>query len=124
MLENSKTRNKEKGNIGENLVNEYLEKQGCHIVSRNFKSHFGEIDIIFFDNDELVFSEIKARTSLEYGFPAESITSKKQQHIINTARYFLYLHRLTNYNIRFDVIEVYLYENKTPIIHQIKNVFW
>jgi len=124
MLGNSKTKNKEKGNLGETLVYRYLEKNDCPIIAKNFKSYFGEIDIIFFDKDELVFSEIKSRTGLKYGFPAESVTFRKKKHIINTAKYFLYINNLTNCNIRFDVIEVYLSKNSSPLINQIKNVFW
>lgn len=124
MLENSKTKNKEKGNLGENLVYRCLERNNCQIIAKNFKSNFGEIDIIFFDKDELVFSEIKSRTGLEYGFPAESVTFKKKKHIINTAKYFIYINNLANYNIRFDVIEVYLFKNSSPLINQIKSVFW
>lgn len=123
MSENIKTKNKLKGNFGEELVYEYLEKEGTRVLARNFKSNFGEIDVIFKDKDEIVFAEIKSRTGIKYGFPAESVTFRKQNHIKMTAKYYLYINNLMNCKIRFDVIEVYLKSDKN-IIHQIKNVFW
>ena len=76
------------------------------------------------DNEEIVFTEIKTRSGIEYGFPAESVTYFKKQHIWNTAKYFLYKTGLSNECIRFDVIEVYLKKNEKNIINHIKNVFW
>lgn len=124
MLENTKSKNKEKGNLGEEIVKNYLEENNCKILCRNFQSNFGEIDIIFRDKNELVFAEIKSRTGIEYGFPAESVNKIKENHILNTARYFLYKTGLLNQYIRFDVIEVYLFKSKAPLINHIKNVFW
>jgi len=124
MSENIKSKNKVKGNLGENVVNQYLEQYQYEVLCRNFKCSFGEIDIVFKDKDELVFAEIKTRTGIEYGFPAESVTELKKKHIVNTAKYFLYKTNMTKCNVRFDVIEVYLINNKKPYINHIKNVFW
>lgn len=126
MLENIKikTKNKIKGDLGEKTVEKYLEKNGYKILARNFKCKYGEIDIIFEDKKEIVFGEIKTRNGLKYGYPAESVTSIKRKHIFNTSKYFLYINDLLNKNIRFDVIEVYLKNNKNPIINHIKSVFW
>ena len=122
MLESMKSKNKIKGNYGERVVYEYLEKCGYEIVMKNFKCNLGEIDIIFMDKNELVFAEIKSRTSAKYGFPAESVTDYKKKHILNTAKYFLYKTEMFNAFVRFDVIEVYLKEKN--YINHIKNVFW
>lgn len=123
MLENIKSKNKFKGNFGEDVVNRYLDKYGYEVLVRNFKCSFGEIDIIFKDKDEIVFSEIKTRSNKNYGYPADSVTYFKKKHIYNTAKYFLYKNNLSNNFIRFDVIEVYL-NHKKPIINHIKSVFW
>lgn len=124
MLENIKKKNKQTGNLGEDIAARYLEENGCHVLTRGFSCNFGEVDIIFQDHDEIVFAEIKTRTSLEYGFPADSVTHKKQKHILNTAKYFLYINRIYHYNARFDVIEILLKSNQKPILNHIKNVFW
>ena len=123
MSKNIKTKNKVKGNLGENIVNRYLEKYGYQVLARNFKCNFGEIDIIFKDRNEIVFCEIKTRMNVKYGFPAESVTYFKRKHIYNSSKYFLYKNNLSDEFIRFDVIEVYL-GNKKPIINHIKSVFW
>ena len=124
MSESIKSKNKLKGDLGERFVNQYLEKNQYDVLCRNFKCSFGEVDIVFKDKNELVFAEIKTRTGIEYGFPAEAVTDFKKKHILNTAKYFLYKTNMLKENIRFDVIEVYLVNNKKPIINHIKNVFW
>ena len=123
MLENIKTKNKIKGNFGEDFVTKYLNKYGYKVLAKNFKCNYGEIDIIFEDNDEIVFGEIKTRNGIKYGYPAESITSIKRKHIFNTSKYFLYINKLLNKNIRYDVFEVYI-NNKKPTINHIKSIFW
>ena len=125
MLENIKTKkeNKSKGDLGEKFVEKYLDKIGCRILSRNFTCNYGEIDIIFKDKDEIVFGEIKSRNGVKYGYPAESVTTFKRKHIFNTSKYFLYINKLFDSNIRYDVIEVYL-NQKPPLINHIKSVFW
>ena len=123
MSENIKSKNKLKGNFGEDIVNRYLDKYGYEVLTRNFRCKFGEIDIIFKDKNEIVFAEVKTRNSDEYGNPAESVTYFKKKHIYNVAKFFLYITNLSNEFVRFDVIEVYL-NNKKPIINHIKNVFW
>ena len=57
----SKHENKIKGNLGENIACEYLEKDGYRIITRNFNCFYGEIDIIAIKNSELIFIEVKTR---------------------------------------------------------------
>ena len=123
MLENIKTKNKIKGNFGENIVCKYLDKYGYDILERNFNCMQGEIDVIFKDEKEIVFAEIKTRTNVNYGFPAESVNFYKKRHILNASRYYAYINHLLNKSLRFDVIEVYITKDK-PIINHIKNAFY
>ena len=69
----SKNENKIKGNLGENIACEYLEKDGYQIITRNFNCFYGEIDIIAIKNSELIFIEVKTRCQNEYGQPIEAI---------------------------------------------------
>ena len=124
MLENIKSKNKEKGDEGEKVVIRYLEQYGYEILTQNFRCRSGEIDVIFKDKEEIVFAEIKTRSGTNYGFPAESVTMFKRNHILGTAKYFLYRYDLWNCNVRFDVIEVYLRKYQKCYINHIKNVFW
>jgi putative endonuclease len=93
------------GQEGEKRAAEALEGAGMRIIARNVRSGRGEIDIVAMDGDTLVFVEVK--TWAAYGFEdlRFGIDRKKQRRIIETAKYFLSVHR--EYNcmaIRFDVV--------------------
>jgi putative endonuclease len=108
---------KEFGDIGEEISCKYLEKIGYKIVERNFNCRQGEIDIIAKDKNEYVFIEVKTRSNLYYGRPREAVDGYKQKHIYKSTRYYLHIHKLDNAFVRFDVIEVYLVDNKYKLEH-------
>lgn len=111
------------GKYGELLARNYLIKNKYKILDNNFSCRQGEIDIIAFSpNNELIFIEVKTRKNLKYGFPAEAITKNKINHIILCSKYYIYLNKLENYNVCYDAIEIYLYNNTYRINH-IKNAF-
>ena len=114
--------NKELGKMGEDIAIKYLIKNEYKIISRNFTCKQGEIDIIAKNKEYLVFIEVKTRSSIKYGIPAEAVNETKKKHIWNVAKYFLHKYNLENYLVRFDVIEVYI-RNKNCIIHQLKQIF-
>ena len=116
---------KEIGNKGEKIAADYLKKQGYRIVSKNFVSAHGEIDIIAQNKDFLVFVEVKSRKNNEenfknYGLPSEAVTKNKQKHIIFTAKIYLQQHH-TDKALRFDVIEVYM--DKNVKVNHIEDAF-
>ena len=78
--------NYEIGMIGEEAVALYLERIGCRIVDRNYRTKRGEIDIIFVENEVLVFGEVKTRNSTYFGNPAQAVDSKKMARIICLAK--------------------------------------
>lgn len=108
---------KQRGNSGEEIASAYLENLGYKILVRNFQCRQGEIDIIALDNDEFVFVEVKTRTNKMYGEAVEAVNNIKKLHIWKTAEYYIYLKHLEDKTIRFDVIEVYLYNNEIKINH-------
>lgn len=111
----------ELGKKGEWLAKQYLERKGYQIIAQNFRCLQGEIDIIAEENDELVFIEVKTRSTLWYGMPAEAVNKPKQKHIIKAAKYYLYRTQQENRCIRFDVMEMYI--NQTGVkIHHIKQI--
>ena len=69
--------NKKIGSFGEMLVITYLENMNYEILDKNYKTKFGEIDIIAKDNEEYVFIEVKTRKSNEYGEPIDAINKNK-----------------------------------------------
>ncbi len=108
------------GTKGEDIAVKYLEEIGCQILIRNFRSHYGEIDIIAKDKNEYVFVEVKTRASEKFGKPIEAVNNIKQKHIYKTAEYYLYCKKLENSYVRFDIIEVYKKQNEF-YVHHLKN---
>lgn len=112
--------NKEKGDIGENIAKNYLIKKGANILESKYKIKTGEIDIIARLDNELVFIEVKSRSNLKFGYPSEAVNNRKIKKIVDTSKYYILRNNLYNTPIRFDVIEIYLNENK---INHIVNAF-
>ena len=67
------------GRKGERLIADYLKKQGCKILKTNYRTPFGEADIIVEDGEEIAFVEVKARTTDGYGQPSEAVGKDKQR---------------------------------------------
>lgn len=103
------------GNIGERAAAKLLRKKGYKILAVNYVSLGHEIDIIAEDRTTTVFVEVKTRTlgheNPSEPRPASAVTPEKQRGIIATAKYFLGAHPSAK-RIRFDIIEVYLDNNK------------
>ncbi|MBO4320337.1 MAG: YraN family protein [Treponema sp.] len=112
----------QKGHEGEDRAVKYLESQGYKIEGRNFRTRRGEIDIIASKEDLLVFVEVKA---LPHGNPeilAHELNSRKQQKIIETAKFYLEKYRQYNSRaIRFDVLAIDVPELEP--VHHIVNAF-
>ncbi len=108
MDKNSKKTNKrEKGKTYENMAISYLEKLGYTILHKNFHTRYGEIDIIAEEGNNLVFIEVKGRTSTKFGYPEESINISKINKLITTAEIYLSKYVNKDYEeIRFDVITI------------------
>ena len=108
------------GSEQETKVQEYLQRKGYEIVTRNFYTKHGEIDLIAKKDGYLVFIEVKYRADGRYGAPEEAVDFRKQKKIIATAQYYLYKNRIPfDTPCRFDVAGV-TGEN----IRIIENAFW
>ena len=110
------------GKIGENIACQILRSNNYNILERNFRCKQGEIDIIALDinSKELVFVEVKTRTSLKYGTPADAVNSNKQKHLYESAKYYIYKNNMSYIGVRLDVMEVYIFKEKIEVNH-IKN---
>lgn len=95
---------KEVGKRGEMEAASFLKLNNYEILDMNYRTRFGEIDMVAKENDFLVFVEVKKRGSLNFGEPEFSITPTKQKHIIKTALCYLKDKKIKNRNIRFDVV--------------------
>ena len=106
------------GKKGEQWIADYLKKQGCKILAKNYKTPFGEADLIVLDGDEIAFVEVKTRLTENYGTPREAVGGKKQHRYYKIAEYY-WLKTGEEPNARFDVAEVLA----TGEIHYFKNAF-
>lgn len=107
---------------GEARAAAFYEKSGYKIIDRNFRTRFGEIDLIAQKDETLVFAEVKALPNGNAELLAEELGQRKRHKIIETAKYFLKNHRqYSNKLIRFDavVIDMPGFES----VHLIENAF-
>lgn len=80
---------KQIGDAGEELAAKELAKAGYFILDRNFRTRFGEIDIVAKKENTLIFVEVKAKKNDAFGAPAEMVTRGKQKKIIHTAQSYI-----------------------------------
>lgn len=100
----------------------YLEAQGLAIVERNFRSRYGEIDLIARDGETLVFVEVRARKSDAFGGAAASITAAKREKIALTAQHYLAGLKRTP-RCRFDAVLLTGSEGETARVEWVRDAF-
>lgn len=113
------------GDIAEAFAATHLKSKGYKILAQNYRCRHGEIDIVALDNRTLVFVEVRAKGSMDFGLPQESVGYRKQKKLREVARYYLATQREKGGVCRFDVVAVqYDSENqKVRKIEHIKNAF-
>ena len=114
------------GRWGEALAAEHLRRAGYQILAANWRSRFGEIDLIAADQNCLCFVEVKLRKSAAFGGAGEFVGRRKQNKLRLTAELYLSCHQ-TRLQPRFDVIEVYApqgTDTKAPRVRHIENAFF
>ena len=94
------------GESGERLARRHLLSLGCSILAANYRSQWGEVDIVARHKDTILFVEVKTRRSTSFGVPEESITPAKTEKLIATAETYLEEHNLSNHHWRIDLITV------------------
>ncbi|MBI2786217.1 MAG: YraN family protein [Legionella longbeachae] len=110
-----------KGRVAEEKALAYLKKQGLECVTQNYRCRLGEIDLIMYDKNQLVFIEVRSRVSIQFGDGAASITYAKRQKILKAATYYMLQHQEQNkFALRFDVISI---DGKSASITWIKDAF-
>lgn len=118
--------NQRLGQLGESVACEYLVSCGHVIIERNYRSPYGEIDIISLDGDRTVFTEVKTRSVMpqnsKYGRASSAVTKTKKDNFILTAKCYQ-KENPQSLRCRIDVIEVYITGNDTPVIKHIKSAF-
>ena len=110
------------GRIGEGLAAKYLKKKDYQIIDKNFRTRFGEIDLIVKKDNILVFVEVKARIG-EWGNPEWQITKKKISKVKKMAQVYLIKKRPDYEDLRVDAVCLVLnIENQIAKVKHYKNV--
>jgi putative endonuclease len=111
------------GAAGERSARKHLEKKGLKYLTANFRTDRGEIDLVFRDQDCLVFVEVKTRSTEAWMRPAAAVNARKRLRLTRCA--FDYLRLLENppVKIRFDIVEVLLLDGEISQIRHLPNTF-
>ena len=109
--------NKKLGKNGEEIARLYLKKNGWKILEKNYKTPYGEIDVIAKKGEVVAFIEVKTRLSDMFGLPSEAVTNTRKLRYIRGANYY-FINKIINCTVRFDIIEVFRGE-----INHIENAF-
>lgn len=111
------------GRRGEDLAHRFLQSQGLVVVARNWRprSGAGELDLIAWEGETLVFVEVKTRASEEFGAPDRAIGREKTAHVWRAAREYARRAGADWQRARFDVVNVVL--RKPPSIAWLRDVF-
>ena len=116
------SRTKDLGKWGEKVASEYLANAGYQVIDRNVRTEYGEIDLIVEQEGILVFVEVKTRQSSAYGYPEESITRLKIDHMIASAEAYLQTNPDFEGDWRIDVVAIEMNElDNQPVITHFPN---
>ena len=111
------------GRIGEDLAHRYLRRNGCTVVARNYRprSGGGEIDLVAWQRETLVFVEVKTRASAEFGAPERAVDLEKERFLRHAARDYARRAGVEWDRVRFDIVSVVL--SRPPEIEWIQDAF-
>ena len=94
------------GHFGEKLARQFLERRDYKIITTNYYTRYGEIDLIAQKNGRLFFIEVKTRLTNKFGWPEEAVTKTKLDKLIKTAEKYIWENNLTNPDAQIDIISV------------------
>lgn len=119
----TKESTKQIGDKGEQLAAWFLENKGYTILERNYRFERAEVDIVAYKEREIVFVEVKTRTSLKFGYPEDAVTDEKQQQIVKAAEAWLYERKMDGAPVRFDVVSILGTSSTEYKINHFENAF-
>ena len=110
------------GEKGEYLAEQYLKDRGFRIRTRRFRARCGEIDLVAEEGAELVFVEVKTRSSHRCGHPLESVTPRKRQRLLRAAALYLQTKGDGDRPCRFDVVAITVTRDGTARVEHLRDV--
>jgi putative endonuclease len=111
------------GAMGEAAAKKQLRRLGLKFLTANFRSPRGEIDLVFRDDDCLVFVEVKTRSSEEWVRPAAAVNKERRQRLTRAALDYLRLLQNPKIKVRFDIVEVLLQNGAVHEVRHLPNTF-
>lgn len=111
------------GSKGEEIAARFLQQQGYSIIEKNYRTKFGEIDIIGRDGETIVFIEVKLRSGKSFGVPLEAVDQRKRFQVGRVARYYLSQKRMDKVLCRFDTVSILLLKRGNFQCDLIKDAF-
>lgn len=112
----------EVGRRGEDLAAWWLADQGWQVLDRNWRCRDGEVDLVALDGDELVIVEVKTRSSLAVGHPAEAVTPAKLARLRRLTGAWLAAHPRVVAGVRIDVLSLLLPPGRSPMVSHLRGV--
>ncbi len=116
------TRNAVIGRYGEDVAVRYLQESGMTIVDRNWRCNYGEIDIVAREGSTFVACEVKTRSSMAFGHPAEAITDRKLRRMRHLVVRWLNAHAVHAPSVRVDVVTIVQQPSGRPVIEHLRGV--
>lgn len=115
----------ELGRRGEDMAAQYLTEQGLVILARNWRCSEGELDIVATDGvDTVVFCEVKTRSGVGFGTPAEAVTAAKRRRIRRLAFLWMSTIRPRGWpTLRFDVVGIVMSDTAKPELTHFAGAF-
>ena len=111
------------GSRGEALAWNFLRKQGYSILEKNYRTRFGEVDVIARKEGVLIFLEVKTRRDSRFGLPEEAVDWRKRQKLARVAQAYLQAEGLENRPARFDVLSVTWNGEEEPRFFLLEDAF-
>lgn len=111
------------GRRGETIAADYLEANGLVVLSRNWRCRDGELDLVATDRTSLVVCEVKTRSGLDFGRPADAVTPAKARHIRNATHAWLRRYQVGWVPVRFDVLSVLWPPDQPPRVEHLRGAF-
>src|SRR3989344_8697212 len=111
------------GELGEELARQFLQDNHYEILIQNFRTRYGEIDIIARKEGRIIFVEVKTGTGTRFGQPYEAVQPHKVRKIQSTAIEYLRRNNLQNFPLQTDWISLaFNWDNSIKSIRHIENV--
>jgi putative endonuclease len=110
------------GRFGEDLAADHLRACGMVVLERNWRCREGEVDIVALDGDVVAFVEVKTRSRLGFGSPAEAITARKLARMRRVAAQWLAEHPGRWGGVRLDVVSVVRLTPEGPAVEHLRGV--